>query len=58
MSNLIVCYATNDVQVGALSDEELEFFKTKNVQVFSTDDGHSGVDVKLIELITDGTIKL
>lgn len=58
LSNLIVGYATNDVQVGALSDEELRFFASKNVQVFSSEKGHAGVDRKLIALVTDGTIKL
>lgn len=58
LSNLVVGYATNDVQVGALSDEELKFLESKNVQVFSTDDGHAGVTRKFVVLVNDGTIKL
>lgn len=58
LSNLIVGYATNDVQVGALSEEELAFLKSKNVQVFSSEEGHAGVDRTLIDLVSDGTIKL
>jgi len=58
LSNLIVGYATNDVQVGALNEKELEFLKSKNAQVYATDDGHAGVDRKLISLIAEGTIKL
>jgi hypothetical protein len=58
LSNLIVGYATNDVQVGTLSPEELEFLASKNVPVYSSEDGHAGVDRKLISLVVDGTIKL
>jgi hypothetical protein len=58
LSNLIVGYASNDTQVGALTDEEIAFLESKQAQVFSSDQGHAGVDRKLIALVSEGMIKL
>ena len=58
LSNLVVAYATDDTKIGALSESELEWLKNKNVPVYVTDGGHPGPDRKLVELITNGTVKL
>ena len=58
LSNIVYAYATNDVYSGTLTDKELEFLESKGASIYSNEKGHFGIDGLLLELITDGTIKL
>ena len=58
LSNVIFAYATNDPQIGALTEAEMEFLKSKNVPVYASDRGHAGPDRLIIELVVNGTIEL
>ena len=58
LSNVVYGYAINDIYLGALTDKELAFLESKGATVYSTDQGHFGVDGLLLELVMDGTIKL
>ncbi|WP_350290369.1 hypothetical protein [uncultured Croceitalea sp.] len=58
LSNVIFAYATNDPQIGALTENEIKFLKSKGVPIYTSDGGHAGPDRRIIELVKDGTIKL
>lgn len=58
LSNVIYFYATNDQNVGCLSDAEIEFLVSKEVKVFKTNDGHSEVLYRFIDKLSDGSLKL
>lgn len=58
LSNVIYFYATNDKQVGRLSKSELDFLKSKNVEVFETNTGHSEILYRFIDKLMDGSLKL
>lgn len=58
MSNVVYGYATNDRQIGALTEKELIFLKSKGVPVFVSDGGHAGPDRVLIKAIQEGKIEL
>ncbi len=56
ISNLVVCYGTKDQNVGALSEEEISFLKSKNAKIIAIDADHYGVTRPIIESLEDGTI--
>ena len=58
LSNVIFFYATNDQNVGRLSEEEIEFLKSKNVTLFSASDGHSDTFYRFIDAVADGKLEL
>lgn len=58
LSNVVFAYATNDPQIGALTEAEIQFLEAKGVPVYASDGGHAGPDRLLIDLIQKGTIEL
>ena len=58
LSNVVYYYATNDTRVGALTPSEIEFLKSKNVQLKATYDGHYEVMYKIIDDFENGTLHL
>lgn len=58
LSNLIYFYAVNDQNVGRLSDQELEFLKSKKVKLFETNTGHSETLYRFIDKLRDGSLQL
>ncbi|GGI57582.1 hypothetical protein [Winogradskyella haliclonae] len=58
LSNVVYAYATNDPQIGALTQKELDFLKSKNVPVYTSDQGHAGPDRVIIQMVKEGKIKL
>jgi len=58
LSNVVYGYATNDRQIGALTEKELAFLKSKGVPVYVSDRGHAGPDRAIIKAVQEGEIEL
>lgn len=57
LSNVIYFYATNDQNVGRLSESEIKFLESKKVKVFETNTGHSETLYRFIDKLMDGSLK-
>ena len=58
LSNVVYFYATNDQNVGRLTQKEVGFLKSKNVKVCRTYDGHSDTFYRFIDAVVAGKLKL
>jgi len=58
LSNVIYFYATNDQNVGRLTESEIKFLKSKEVKIFATNTGHSETLYRFIDKLMDGSLKL
>lgn len=58
LSNVICFYATNDQNVGRLTESEIKFLKSKKVNIFETNTGHSETLYRFIDKLMDGSLKL
>jgi len=56
LSNLVVFYGKRDQNVGALSEEEIRFLKSKNAKVMSFNTDHYGVTRPIIDLMDGGKL--
>jgi len=57
LSNLIFFYGKNDQNVGALTNEEIKFLKSKNAKVFGEDATHYTTWYKMIDAFNDDVLK-
>jgi hypothetical protein len=57
LHNLIYFYGKNDQNVGALTDEEIEFLKSKNAKVFGEYATHYTTWYKMIDAFNDEVLK-
>lgn len=58
LSNVVYYYATNDTRVGTLTQPEIDFLKSKNVQLKATHEGHYEVVYKMIDDFRSGALRL
>lgn len=58
LSNVIYFYASNDKNVGRLSEPEIDFLKSRNAKVFETNTGHSETLYRFIDKLVDGSLEL
>lgn len=58
LSNVTYFYASNDQNVGRMTQEEVDFLKSKNVTVFETHDGHYEIWKRIIDAFREGKIKI
>lgn len=58
LSNVTYVSGRSDQQVGQLTRLEIEFLKAQGAQVLIVDGGHSDVYKRMIDRVTDGTIKI
>lgn len=58
LSNITFFYATNDQNVGRLTESELTFLTSKNVEIFETNTGHSETLYRFIDTLRAGKLKL
>ena len=56
ISNLVVCYGKKDRNVGALSDEEIQFLKKKKARVYGFNTGHHGITRHIIDSLEAGSM--
>ncbi|TMM52179.1 hypothetical protein FEE95_21055 [Maribacter algarum] len=56
LSNLVVFYGKRDQNVGALSEVEIRFLKSKNAKVMSFGTDHYGVTREIIDLMDGGKL--
>ena len=54
LSNVTYVYAENDRRVGSLTEEEVEFLKSKNAVVVNTQERHSGNDRFIVRQFNKG----
>lgn len=57
LSNLIYFYGKNDQNVGTLTNDEINFLKSKNVKVFGEESTHYTLWYKMVDALNDGIIK-
>lgn len=58
LSNVRYFYATNDQNVGRLTNAEIRFLMTKKVTIFETNTGHSETLYRFIDKLMSGELKL
>ncbi len=58
LSNVICFYATNDQNVGRLTESEIKFLESKKVKIYETNTGHSETLYRFIDKLMDGSVKL
>lgn len=58
LSNVIYFYATNDQNVGRLTESEIKFLESKKAKIFETNTGHSETLYRFIDKLIDGSLKL
>ena len=58
LSNVIYFYATNDQNVGRLTESEIKFLESKKVKIFETNTGHSETLYRFIDKLMDRSLKL
>lgn len=58
LSNVIYFYATNDQNVGRLTESEIRFLESKKVKIFKTNTGHSETLYRFIDKLMDGSLRL
>lgn len=58
LSNLIFYYGQYDENVGALTDREIQFLKSKNASVVGVETDHYDIWKRVVDAFRDGTMKL
>jgi len=58
ISNVIFFYGKQDENVGALSNEEINFLEIKDAKVYGVDTDHYNIWKRAIDSLRTGTIKL
>ena len=58
LTNSIYVYNSKDKRVGGLTEQELEFLRSKGFQIYETDHSHGNTIYGLVDAIEQGNVKL